>query len=196
MEVAKLRENVKRVAFCGGMDPRGYSAASTLFPDITTEAFPTYEKTYNAVVKGECEAAVLPFDNSANGEVGKVLDLIFEGDLNMVHTFELKFGDETQRYGVLSKMECDGNSEKPGFMLMFTVLDEVGALLNAIKAISEHGYNMRIMRSRPLQGLAWRYYFYVEARGIVDDENGREMMADLEKACKEVKLVGMYSIID
>ncbi len=196
MDSAKLRENVKRVAFCGGMDPRGYSAAATLFPDITTEAFPTFEKTYNAVVSDECQAAVLPFDNSENGENGRVLDLIFAGDLNMIHTFQLRFGNDTQRYAVMSKRECDPENENPGFMLMFTVQDEVGALLNAIKAISDHGFNMRIMRSRPLQGVAWKYYFYVEARGIVADENGREMMEELQKACKDFKLVGMYSIVD
>jgi prephenate dehydratase len=196
MDSAKLKENVKRVAFCGGMDPRGYSAAATLFPDITTEAFPTFEKTYESVLSDECQAAVLPFDNSEEGENGRVLDLIFAGDLNMIHTFQLRFGNDTQRYAVMSKKECDPNSEDPGFMLMFTVRDEVGALLNAVKAISDHGFNMRIMRSRPLKGVAWKYYFYVEARGIVEDENGRAMMEELKEVCESFKLVGMYSIVD
>ena len=196
MDVSKLNENVKRVAYCGGMDPKDYSATKDLFPGLPLEAYQNYAKTYEAVVNDECEVAVLPFDNSVTGEVGRVLDLIFEGDLNIIHTFEMPSGGETQRYAVLSKKECDQDDDRPGFMLMFTVSDETGSLAKAINVISDHGYNMRIMRSRPMKGLAWKYYFYVEARGHVSDENGRAMMAELEKHCKAVKVVGEYTIVD
>ena len=196
MDVSKLRENVKRVAYCGGMDPKDYSATKDLFSDIPLEAYQNYVKTYQAVEKDECEVAVLPFDNSVTGEVGRVLDLIFEGDLNIIHTFEIMNGEEKQRYAVLSKKECVADNEKPGFMLMFTVADETGSLAKAINTISGHGFNMRIMRSRPLQGLAWKYYFYVEARGHIMDDNGKAMMAELEQSCKSVKVVGEYTIDD
>ena len=194
MDVSKLCENVNRVAYCGGMDPKDYTAFKSVFPNMPNEAYPNYVKTYDSVVNGECELAVLPFDNSHTGENGMVLDLIFAGNLKIVHTFVIQYGDVKQRYAVLARDYGFPANESPGFMLMFTVADEVGALAKAINAISDHGFNMRIMRSRPLQGLAWRYYFYVEARGIIADENGREMLTELEKSCKSVKLVGQYSI--
>lgn len=80
------------------------------------------------------------------------------------------------------------------FMMMFTVKNEAGALADAITTIGKHGVNMRVLRSRPLKGLAWQYYFYVEADAKLDEASGKEMMDDLQKHCEMLKILGSYPI--
>ncbi len=42
---------------------------------------PIFGDAYRAVERGEYDCVVLPLENSAAGEVGTVMDLIFSGDL-------------------------------------------------------------------------------------------------------------------
>ena len=73
---------------------------------------------------------------------------------------------------------------------MFVVKNESGSLLKAIEVISGHGFNMKVLRSRPLKSLAWQYYFYVEAEGSTSDENCENMLRELEQQCEVLKVLG------
>lgn len=85
MEVSKsyqhrLLEGM-RVAFSGVKGAFAEVAAKKIFPDAVTVAFADFKEAYNSVVDGICDCAVLPLENSFNGDVGKVLDLAFFGSL-------------------------------------------------------------------------------------------------------------------
>lgn len=111
---------------------------------------------------------------------------IIEKDIN-----EQSFN--TTRFAVFSraenKVEADGNN----FLLLFTVSHIAGALAKAISVIGDHGFNMKVLRSRPVKDSSWQYYFYVEAEGNVNGNEGQEMLAELKKYCDELKVVGNYS---
>lgn len=77
-------------------------------------------------------------------------------------------------------------------MLVFTVQNDAGSLAQTLNIIGAHGYNMRTLRSRPMKGLSWKYYFYVEAEGCVNNTNGREMLQELSATCAKLRLVGSY----
>ncbi len=49
----------------------------------------SFDEAYGKVVSGECDAAVLPIENSFAGEVGQVMDLIYAGDLIFDNVYEL-----------------------------------------------------------------------------------------------------------
>ena len=51
---------------------------------------------------------------------------------------------------------------------------------------------MRSLRSRPMKELQWNYYFYIEAEGNINTENGREMLQELSAICAKLKLIGSY----
>lgn len=184
----------QRIAYCGGMDPKDYSVAGDAFPGATRVAYPDYPKTYQAVVDGECDICVIPFEKSNAGEIGQVLDMMFEGDLFINKIVTAENGDYTVRYAIMSRAENE--TVMPGadnrFMMMFTVKDEPGALARAINALSAYGHNMSIMRSRHMRDLPWNYYFYVEAEGDVTTETGRKMFEDMKDACQTVKSLGCY----
>ena len=78
------------------------------------------------------------------------------------------------------------------FILVFTVLNEAGALAQTLNIIGSHNFNMRALRSRPMKELMWNYYFYVELDGDINSNDGKDMMKALEVFCDKLKLVGTY----
>lgn len=271
-----------RIAYSGVEGAFAYIASRHIFPDGTLNSFPSFEDAYASVVSGDCDAAVLPIENSAAGEVGQVLDLMFSGSLHVngvyelavaqgllgvpgaslegvktvishpqalaqcrayirAHGFEAKSvantavaaqqvaeladpsvaaiaSDEaaglygldvldhdinedrsnTTRFAVFSRAENQLalKSENAAFILMFTVKDEAGGLAKAVNIISAFNFNMRVLRSHPMKGLAWHYYFYAEVEGDDASDNGRRMLAALRGACPMVKVVGRYATTD
>lgn len=267
-----------RVAYCGTEGAFAHIATTKLFPTARKLAYGDFESAYRAVENGECDVAVLPVENSYNGEVGQVTDLLFSGSLyvngvtelavshNLLgtndatiddikqivshaqalgqcsgyiheHGFETveyvntalaaKFvaqkGDKTMgaiasveaaeifglkvldhninqsrtnttRFVVLSRSERKHALKDMGVhtILLFTVRNQAGALAKAIEVVGKHGFNMRTLRSRPMKELLWQYYFYVEAEGNINTEEGGEMMKELSLYCDRLKAVGTY----
>ena len=187
----------QRIAYCGGMDPRDYTVAGNAFPGCTRVAYPNYAKTYQAVVDGECDVCVIPFEKSNSGEIGQVLDMMFAGDLFINKAIKVVNDTDTIRYAVMSRVENDtvpvGADNR--FMLMFTVKDEPGSLAKAISTLSSYGHNMSIMRSRHMPDLPWNYYFYAEAEGDVTTADGKKMFEDMQAVCQSVKMLGCYEAV-
>ena len=266
-----------RVAYGGVEGAFAHIAAKSVFPDAVTVSYPDFASAYSAAENGECDAAVLPVENSFAGEVGQVSDLMFKGSLFVNGTYELRItqnllgtngsditkikkvishpqalmqcaeylkehgfeteeaentavaaklvaekGDpslgaiasketaelygltlldhdinesasNTTRFAVLSRAKNADKAENSTFMLMFTVKHKAGALAEAIGVIGKHGFNMKALRSRPMRGLPWEYYFYVEAEGDRDSENAKAMLSELEKHCEMLKVVGQVN---
>ena len=78
------------------------------------------------------------------------------------------------------------------FILVFTVLNEAGSLARALDIIGKFGFNLRTLRSRPMKGLMWKYYFYAEAEGNVDSNEGKAMLSALGQFCDKLKVSGSY----
>ena len=104
--------------------------------------------------------------------------------------------NNTTRFAVLSRSQNrparTGLREDAGFILVFTVQNKAGALAQTLNIIGAHGYNMRTLRSRPMKDLQWNYYFYIEAEGNINNENGDMLMRELSAVCARLKLVGTY----
>ncbi len=80
------------VAFSGVPGAFAEIAAKRIFPHGVTMGFPDFEEAYRAVEDGRCDVAVLPLENSTNGDVGTVMDLAFFGSLsvNGIYDVEVK----------------------------------------------------------------------------------------------------------
>jgi len=101
----------------------------------------------------------------------------------------------TTRFAVFSRVENNTSLDKQNtFLLLFTVNNVAGALAKAISVIGKHGFNMKVLRSRPAKEKAWQYYFYVEAEGDEHSTEGKEMLAELKMHCDKLKVVGRYAI--
>ncbi len=272
--------NGMRVTYCGVEGAFAHMAARRMFPEAELTPFADFKDAYQAVERGDHDCVVLPLENSAAGEVGTVMDLIFSGDLfvNQVidmpiehnllgvegatlegiktvishpqaldqcseyirahglqtqsfsntalaaqyvkelndpsvaaiasdetsDVFGLKLIDKvindsknnTTRFAALSRAQnrpaSQNRREDENFILVFTVQNEAGALAQTLNIIGAHGFNMRNLRSRPMKDLQWNYYFYIEAEGNINTENGQDMLRELSAICAKLKLVGTY----
>ncbi len=70
-----------RVAYSGVEGAFANIAAKKIFPDAQAISYSDFKSAYDAVVTGDCDSAVLPIENSYNGDVGQVMDLAFFGNL-------------------------------------------------------------------------------------------------------------------
>ena len=103
--------------------------------------------------------------------------------------------ENTTRFLALSRYD---NRDRTGrddgvSVLLFTAHsegNEVGALAKIVGKISEYGFNMRVLRSRPTKRLVWDYYFYVEIEGNLCSERGKRLMTELKPLCGVLKNPG------
>ncbi len=79
-----------RVAYSGVEGAFANIAAERIFPDASPIACPDFKAAYDAVVNGDCDCALLPIENSHNGDVGQVLDLAFFGPLFVTGVYEIE----------------------------------------------------------------------------------------------------------
>ncbi len=78
-----------KVAYAGIEGAFAHLATEKLFPGARKVAFHDFASAYHAVENGECDVCVLPTENSYNGEVGAVTDLMFSGSLYVSGMLEL-----------------------------------------------------------------------------------------------------------
>lgn len=78
-----------KVAYSGVPGAFANIAAEKIFSFCEAINYPDFTSAYNSVVKGDNECVVLPIENSYNGDVGQVMDLIFFGDLYINGVYEI-----------------------------------------------------------------------------------------------------------
>ena len=102
----------------------------------------------------------------------------------------------TTRFAVFTRDEAAAmdNDTADTFIMMFAVNNEVGTLARAISVIGDYGYNMRMIKSRPLHDEEenWQYYFYTEVEGCLKDKEVKKMLTELEEHCRFIKVVGGF----
>ena len=99
-------------------------------------------------------------------------------------------GDNTTRFIVLSR-------EKPTvgnrFSLLFTVDNKPGKLAQVIQKIGECGFHMESIKSRPMPHVPFEYYFYVELVGDPSRAETAQLLGELDRTCRTVRLLGVYT---
>lgn len=113
---------------------------------------------------------------------------IVESNINSSRNNTTRFATFSRRLNQPSPTSKMGEH----FILVFTVVNEAGALAKTLNIIGAHGFNMRNLKSRPMKTLMWSYYFFVELDGNINTEDGKEMLKQLSTLCDRLKLVGTY----
>ena len=80
----------RRIAYSGVKGAFAWIAAERIFPAGTTVPYPDFKSAYDAVEKGECDCAVLPIENSYQGDVAQVMDMAFAGSLYINGVYDLE----------------------------------------------------------------------------------------------------------
>ena len=100
------------------------------------------------------------------------------------------YADNFTRFVVVSKHH---NQSGKYASLLFTTKHQSGALNQILSIISNYGFNLESIKSRPYHQAAWSYYFYLE----LDIENQIDKYQDLVRELKlsggVVKNLGIYN---
>ncbi len=120
-----------RVAYSGTEGAYAHIAASRLFPTAKAVPFSSFASAYRAVEDGECDVAVLPLENSSNGEVGEVSDLLFSGSLYVNHVLDMAISHDLLALPGVKKEEIR------------TVVSHPQALGQCAKFIRESGFAVK-----------------------------------------------------
>ena len=99
--------------------------------------------------------------------------------------------NNTTRFLVISHATCPPTKDDKT-SLMFCVQDRVGALYSALEPFSRLKLSMSKIESRPSKRKNWEYFFFVDIEGHCDDQLVKDAIADLEKHCTFVKVLGSY----
>ncbi len=100
--------------------------------------------------------------------------------------------ENTTRFIVIGKKANPSCGDR--FSLLFTVDHTVGQLAKVMQLIGDYGFNVESIKSRPLHHAPWQYYFYAQIVGDLADEKAVALVQNLQKVCKELKVLGAYTI--
>ena len=148
-----------KVAFCGVRGAFAQVAAARIFPKSTGVSYPSFKDAYSAVENGECDVAVLPIENSFEGDVAPVLDLMFFGSLYAKGVYELEI---VQNLLVKPGTKIENIKE---------VISHPQALGQCAKFIEDHGYKVTEMSNTALA-----------AKAVA--ESGRDDVAAIASDCR------------
>ena len=117
-----------RVSYSGVPGSFAEIAARRIFPGASAVGFADFDAAYEAVYRGECECAVLPIENSYAGAVGRVMDLMFRGELFVSGVYTLP---------VVQNLLGIPGASRGGIK---RVISHPQALAQCAGYIKEHGY--------------------------------------------------------
>ena len=117
-----------KVAYSGVPGAFAYIAAKRMYPKATYVAYSSFEAAYKACENGEVDVVILPIENSFAGDVGSVMDLIFQGSLKVNKMYDLDV--------VQNLIGVKGATKES----IKTVISHPQALAQAAEYIEKHGY--------------------------------------------------------
>lgn len=158
-------------------------------PYIRQHYFRTVEEVNTAIAAQNVSTNADPTVAAiASEETAKIYNLqILDHDIN-----ESK--DNTTKFAVFSRIQNVETSVREGstFIMLFRVNNVAGALAETLQVISKYGFNLNVLRSRPIKTTPWKYYFYAEAEGNPSSQNGQDMIRELKDHCDMLKIAGQY----
>lgn len=76
--------------------------------------------------------------------------------------------------------------------ILFSMKDKAGALHDALAPFKKNGISLTKIESRPSKKKAWRYYFFIDMQGHIDDKKVSKSIEALQKHCSFLKVLGSY----
>jgi chorismate mutase/prephenate dehydratase len=95
------------------------------------------------------------------------------------------------RFLVLGR-QCSPPTGDDRTSLMFSIVDQVGALYRALAPFRRFRINMTKIESRPSKRKAWEYFFFVDCDGHMKDPKVDKAINLLNEHCSYVKVLGSF----
>jgi chorismate mutase / prephenate dehydratase len=112
-------------------------------------------------------------------------------DLQIVRRQIEDLSQNVTRFLVLGKRQAEPTGRDKTTVLL-AVRDEPGILYRVLQPFADRGINMSKIESRPSRKRPFEYVFFVDVDGHRRDEAVASALAELEKTCESVKVLGSY----
>jgi len=99
------------------------------------------------------------------------------------------------RFLVISKNSY-GRTGSDKTSIMFSAKDIPGSLHEILTPFKKSRLNLTRIESRPTKKKAWDYVFFVDIAGHIEDKKVKKAIADVEKRCVFLKVLGSYPLVD
>jgi len=76
--------------------------------------------------------------------------------------------------------------------LILATANKAGSLADALSVFKEFGINMTKLESRPIMGNPWEEMFYLDFQGNTQSENVKQMLDEVGKHSRYLKILGCY----
>ncbi|MFQ5763008.1 MAG: prephenate dehydratase, partial [Candidatus Bathyarchaeia archaeon] len=76
--------------------------------------------------------------------------------------------------------------------IIFSAPNVPGALYKALESFAKRNINLSRIESRPTRKAPWQYVFFLDFEGHVSEPPCREAVAELERLCPFLRVLGSY----
>lgn len=99
----------------------------------------------------------------------------------------------TTRFLIIGK-ESPVKSGQDRTSLLIGTMDKPGSLSEVLNTLSEEGINLAKIESRPIKGKHWKYLFFLDMIGHIEDDTLKKGCARLKEQCSYFEWLGSYPI--
>ena len=101
------------------------------------------------------------------------------------------FAGNTTRFLVLGN-DCPKPSGEDKTSLLLSLEDRPGSLFKLLEPLAKLGINLTKIQSRPVKNEPWRYLFYVDIAGHIEDPTVQNGIEAIRKGCTFLEWLGSY----
>ncbi len=101
------------------------------------------------------------------------------------------FAGNTTRFLILGH-QSPGPSGYDKTSILLSLEDKPGSLFRLLEPLAKRGINLTKIQSRPVKNEPWRYLFYVDIAGHIEDELVKEGIESIREGCTFLKWLGSY----
>ncbi len=114
-------------------------------------------------------------------------------DLQVVVKGIEDYRGNTTRFLVIGK-ESPSPSGADRTSLLLGHMDRPGALNEILSVIARAGINLAKIESRPIKGKQWKYLFFLDLLGHIEDKSVRDCCETLKALCSYFEWLGSYPV--
>ncbi|MGH8047778.1 MAG: chorismate mutase [Chthoniobacterales bacterium] len=198
MSAALALEKDVVIACFGSEGGACHQAARARFGSSVSYAFfAEVSELFTAVGKGEGDCGVVPIEDAGHGTANQTLDALTGTDLTICAEIvsapdgSPRENEHSSRYFVLARTAAAVTGADRTTLLL-RVEDKPGSLVDALEPFRDAELNLNHLASRPASKGSEDVFFFVEVDGHSRDESFGEVLRELSRRCRAVKVLGSY----
>ncbi len=151
---------------------------------------PTVAEVFSATQNHKADCGVAPLEEPEHGFSSPTLDCLADTDLRICAEIAPESSPGARFIALGHQLNQPTGADRT--MIMLVIEDKAGSLVSALDPFRQLGINLIHFASRPVSPGAAESRFFVEADGHLEELEKSGLLAQLERNCRAVKILGSY----